>query len=186
MDNIQNPNDLKVVNFTNSTDFTFTPAMGCMYDGRPILGMTGAPGINAGESMTLPYHVGHRLATNLAKIVMVRQAPAVDQAGIPTGVPLWNADGLETLKNSYITELYSETKPVTMSETDKLMEKVEEYRKMVENLMATTQSGTPTIPVNDPSNGLYQDKADVIAELTKRNIKFDARKSKSELEKLIV
>lgn len=178
--NPSNPNDLKVVNFTNSTDFTFTPAMGCMYDGRPILGMTGAPGINAGESMTLPYHVGQRLATNLAKIVMVRQAPAIDAAGIPTGVPLWNADGLEQLKNSYITELYTETKPIAMSETDKLMEKVEEYRKMVENLMATTTQ-TP-----ETSNGLYQDKADVIAELTKRDIKFDARKSKAELEKLIV
>lgn len=181
--NIQNPNDLKVVNFTNSTDFTFTPAMGCMYDGRPILGMTGAPGINAGESMTLPYHVGQRLATNLAKMVMIKQAPSVDPAGIPTGVPLWNADGLETLKNSFITELYSETKPIAMSETDKLMEKVEEYRKMVENLMANTPQ---TSPVTDSSNGLYQDKADVIEELTKRGIKFDARKSKNELEKLIV
>lgn len=182
MDNIQNTNDLKVVSFTNPTDFTFTPAMGCMYDGRPILGMTGAPGINAGESMTLPYHVGHRLATNLAKIVKIRQAPSIDAAGIPTGVPLWSADDLEQLKNSYLTDLYSESKPVAMSETDKLMEKVEEYRKMVENLMANT---TQT-PLTDSSNGLYQDKADVIAELTKREIKFDARKSKSELEKLIV
>lgn len=183
--NPTNANDLKVVKFTNPTDFTFTPAMGCMYDGRPILGMTGAPGINAGESMTLPYHVGQRLATNLAKIVKLRQAPLVDPAGIPTGVPLWNAEDLETVKNSYLTELYTESKPIAMSETDKLMEKVEEYRKMVENLMANTPTAQVT-QVTDSSNGIYQDKADVIAELTKREIKFDARKSKAYLEKLIV
>lgn len=182
-----NPNDLKVVDFTNSTDFTFTPAMGCMYDGRPIFGITGAPGINAGESLKLPYHVGHRLATNLAKIVKIREAPSIDPAGIPTGVPLWNTPDLENLKNSFLTELYSEERPIAQTETDKLMAKVEEYKQMVDKLMANG----PVQPIQesvitDSSNGLYLDKADVIAELNKREIKFDARKSKAELEKLIV
>lgn len=187
---VSNPNDFKVVDFHNSTDFTFTPEMGCMYDGRPIFGITGAPGINGGETIKLPYHIGHRLATNLAKAVLTRQAPSVDPAGIPTGVPLWSTEKLESMKNSYLTELYSETKPVAISETDKLMAKVEEYKKMVDQLVATKPE---PVKVSDPvvnqinSTKLgYQDKAEVIAELTKRQIKFDARQSKANLEKLLV
>lgn len=190
--NVVNPNDYKVVDFHNSTDFTFTPEMGCMFDGRPIFGITGAPGINGGESIKLPYHIGHRLATNLAKAVLMRQAPTVDPAGIPTGVPLWSSEKLESMKNSYLTELYSEVKPVAQSETDKLMAKVEEYKKMVDSLIANKSSDVPvksteTVPVIDPLSGqkVYQDKAEVIAELNKRGIKFDARSNKANLEKLL-
>lgn len=193
---VSNPNDLKVVEFTNPTDFTFTPEMGCMFDGRPIFGITGAPGINAGESLKLPYHVGHRLAVNLAKAVLMRQAPSVDPAGIPTGVPLWDTVKLEKMKNSYITELYSEQKPIALSETDRLMAKVEEYKKMVDSLIASkgenksqeTSNTIPestTIPKTEGSSNIFQDKAEVIAELKKRNITFDARASKVNLEKLL-
>lgn len=191
---VSNPNDLKVVEFTNPTDFTFTPEMGCMFDGRPIFGITGAPGINGGESLKLPYHVGHRLAVNLAKAVLTRQAPSVDPAGIPTGVPLWDTVRLEKMKNSYITELYSEVKPIAQTETDRLMAKVEEYKQMVEKLIAggsKTESVAQPVAVSDvtpkvenPPSG-YQDKSDVIAELKKRNITFDARASKVNLEKLL-
>lgn len=194
-----NPNDFKVVELTNSTDFTFTPEMGCMYDGKPIFGITGAPGINAGESMKLPYHVGHRLAVNLAKVVMTRRAPTVDPAGIPTGVPLWSADGLEKLKTSFLTDLYTEAKPIAQTETQRLLAKVEELNKWKEGIEAErtakpneqkVESGVlikPSVPEVSPSQSTgYADKADVIAELNKRGIKFDARQNKSNLEKLIV
>lgn len=62
-----NPNDFKVVEFVNSTNFDFTTDMGCMYDGRPIFGMSGFAGIKAGERLSLPYHIGQQLAVNLAK-----------------------------------------------------------------------------------------------------------------------
>lgn len=200
---VNNPNDLKVVSFYNSTDFTFTPEMGCMYDGRPIFGITGAPGINGGETMQLPYHVGHRLATNLAKVVMMRGSndkPQLDAQGQPIVKALWDEVRLNEIKNSFIKELYSEQKPIAMSETDKLMAKVEEYKKMVEDLVgskapetapeAPTESVNPTpevIPVapNSEAPKAYQDKKEVIEELTKRGIKFDARKNKAELEKLL-
>lgn len=209
---VSNPNDFKVVEFHNKTDFTFTPEMGCMFDGRPISGKTGAPGINAGESMTLPYHIGHRLATNLAKVVMVRKAPATDPAGIPTGVPLWDTTSLENLKNSFLTDLYTEEKPIAQSETERLMAKVEEYKKMVEGFIANGAPApavvapvveVPTAPAADTSanNGnvapevpqapvttapqQFQDKQDVIAELEKRGIKHDKRKSKADLEELL-
>lgn len=188
-----NPNDYKVVEFHNSTDFTFTPVMGCMYDGRPIFGITGAPGVNAGESLTLPYHIGHRLAINLAKAVQLRKAPTTDPTGIPTGVPLWDTEALDVLKNSFIKELYVENKPVAVSETDRLMAKVEEYKKMVDQLIATKAPEAPTMPVattstpdvpNAPSAS-FQDKQEVIAELEKRNIVHDKRASKANLESLL-
>lgn len=197
---VSNPNDYKVVEFRNSTDFTFTPEMGCMYDGRPIFGITGAPGVNAGESLTLPYHIGYRLAENLAKMVQLRRAPATDPAGIPTGVPLWSIENLDVLKSSFIKELYSEDKPAMVSETDKLMAKVEEYKRMVDTLISSKSGGVqlaedftndPQLPVIPGVAGsvtvpqVYQDKQEVIAELEKRSIQHDKRKNKVDLEKLL-
>lgn len=183
---ISNPKDFQVVSFANLESFGFTPEMGCMYDGRAINGKNGSPGIDAGETITLPYHIGHRLATNLAKVAMVKQAPATDQPGVPTGVPLWNDTKLESLKNSYITDLYAEAKPIGMSETDRLMAKVEELKKFVEQNvpLKTDDSGKDINVPSTPQTG-YSDKAEVIAELNKRNVKFDARKNKAELEKLL-
>lgn len=146
----QNPNDFKVVKVTNKTDFDFTPDMGCMYDGRPVFGIQGALGIAAGESMILPYHVAHRLAVNLAKIVQIRKAPIVDEANNPVGRPLWSSEELDRLKNLFIEELYSETRPIMQTETDRLMAKVDEYRKMVEDLVA---SGRP-LPTSKPQEAI--------------------------------
>lgn len=194
---VSNPNDFKVVTFHNSTDFGFTPEMGCMYDSRPINGSQGGPGINAGESLTVPYHIGKQLSLNLAKIAINRTAPAVDLAGIPTGVPLWDDQRLKRLQDSYLTDLYTEDKPVAITETDRLMAKVEEYKKMVDKLLTITPQATPA-PAAESTAGIdviptiqtnqtvtFQDKQEVIAELEKRGVKHDKRKNKAELEKLL-
>ncbi len=185
---VSNPKDFQVVSFHNLEDFGFTPEMGCMFDGRAIHGAKGSPGIEAGESMTLPYHIAHRLATNLAKVALTRKAPSVDPAGIPTGVPLWDVKRLETLKSSYLTDLYSEAKPTALSEVDKLMAKVEELNRWKEGMEKKAESvkeeKTEEVKTSD-SPKIYQDKAEVIAELTKRGIKFDARQTKANLEKLL-
>ncbi len=181
-----NPNDYKVVTLHNKTDFDFTPEIGAMYDGRPIFGISGEPCIRAGESIVLPYHVGNLLANNLAKAVMVRKAPTIDPAGIPTGVPLWDESSFQTLKSSFLTELYTEAKATPMTETDRLMAKVAELQQFVEKnigIVAETKEEEIELPKDTTT---YSDKADVIAELNKRGIKFDARKSKADLEKLIV
>ncbi len=191
---IQNsPKDTQVVSFHNTTDFGFTPEMGCMFDGRPVNGNQGGPGINAGETMILPYHIGHRLATNLAKIVKVRRAPVSDEPNNPVGKPLWSDEDIENLKNSFLTDLYTESKPVSMSETDRLMAKVEEYRLMVEKLIPPTPvvAEVPVVPeVSVPTPTAaptpFADKQDVMAELEKRGVKFDRRLTKEKLEKLIV
>jgi len=180
--NSSNPNDFKVVSFHNSTDFGFTPDMGCMYDGRSINGKNGSPGIDAGETVILPYHIANQLATNLAKVMMTKLAPTLDPAGIPTGVPLWDVVKLENTKQSFLSDLYTEAKPVAMSETDKLMAKVEEYKLMVEKLIPKDTEST-NLPTSNTSG--YKDKAEVLKELEIREIKHDKRKSKDELEKLL-
>lgn len=194
---ISNPNDFKVVSFHNSTSFGFTPDMGCMYDGRPINGVSGKPGIDAGETMILPYHVGHLLAQNLAKRVLnTSPAATVDAVGIPTGVPIWSQESLKTTADSFIKELYTEEKAAQESETDKLMAKVEEYKKLVEEKLGI-KAETETLKVEEeekvetteevaqPEVKVFQDKQEVIAELEKRAIKFDRRASKVSLEKLL-
>jgi len=190
-----NTNDHKVVKFTNKTDFEFTPELGCMYDSRPIFGKSGTSPIQAGESVILPYHIGNLLARNLAKRVMMVAAP-VDAKGIPTGEPVWSEESLEAKKASYIEDMYEEEKPTTQSETEKLMEKVEEYKSMVDKLLPKSEKEEPekeaettdeTTEKDDSEKPVvYQDKADVLAELEKRGITHDKRKGKVELEKLLV
>ena len=77
------------------------------------------------------------------------------------------------------------------------MAKVEEYKALVDKVLPESEReklndtpakneevATETEPkTTEPAT--YSDKADVIAELEKRNIKFDARKSKAVLEKLL-
>ncbi len=185
MDNptVNNANDFKVVEFHNSTDFTFTPEMGCMFDGRPISGITGAPGINGGETITLPYHIAHRLAENLAKYVMIRgsnSVPTLDAQGNPIVAAIWDTAKMEQMKNSYITEMYTEAKPIAQTETDRLMAKVEELKKFVQDNIPAKEPET-VVPV---ATG-FQDKADVIAELERLNIVHDKRKNKADLEALL-
>lgn len=166
----QNPNDYRVVEFFNSTDFDFTPALGAMYDSRPFL-------VKSGEKKQYPYHVGHLLARNLAKAVIMRGAPLKDPVNNPVGVSLYGEEALETLKNSFLTVLFEEEKPVTESETDKLMAKVAE----LERRFNEKSSGT----VTPETAGAFKDKAEVIAELEKRGIAHDKRKNKAELETLL-
>ncbi len=182
-----NPNDFKVVDFKNTTDFTFTPEMGCMYDGRPISGLSGAPGINAGEIMTVPYHLGYRLAENLAKVVQLRRAPVVDELNNPVGRPLWSVEELTALKNSFITEKYTENAPIQQTETDRLFAALEGYKKLAESLMAnqSVQVAQPVVETPVTSAQVFADKQDVIAELDKRGIVHDKRASKANLEKLL-
>jgi len=195
-----NPNDYKVVTFKNKETFAFTPDLGSMYDGRPIFGTSGAPGIQPGESVMLPYHVGNLLALNLAKAAMTKRAPAVDPAGVPTGVPLWNETSLLALKATFLTDLYTEEKATPMSETDRLMAKVEEYKAMVDKLIpkqeqpqtndsaptdTTNSAPTDTVVPGPDTTKKYQNKAEIIAELTQKGIKFDPRSDRETLKALL-
>jgi hypothetical protein len=175
---VTNPNDFKVVEFFNHTDFDFTSELGAMYDGRPLF-------VGSGEKRQYPYHIGHRLAMNLAKAVLVKGAPVHNpNDNNPVGKPLWNDEGVQKLADSFITELYSEDKPIIQSETDRLMAKVAELEKMMnERLASSSVPATAITPRVDEKS--YVDKAEVIAELEVRGIKFDRRSSKENLVKLL-
>lgn len=172
---MNNNNANKVVTFKNGTDFEFTPELGAMYDSQPIFGGSGQP-LQAGESIILPYAIGNLMARNLAKVVLTRSAK-VDKAGIPTGEPVWSAESLEKVKASFLTEMYTEAKEKTLSETEIMMAKVEKYNATVEALIPDIKENTV--------ESKFSDKADVIKELEKREIKFNARLSKSALEELL-
>lgn len=184
---VSNPNDYKVVSFHNSTDFGFLPEMGCMYDGRPINGKNGSPGIDAGETVILPYHIGNQLAINLAKYVLMKDAPA-DNPNVPTGTPIWSPEKLTALKDTYLKELYTEDKPAQMSETDKLMEKVNEFSQFKEDILEKLGNLMPKSdqsPAESNEKTAYADKKEVIQALEARGIAHDKRKKKEELEKLL-
>jgi hypothetical protein len=190
-----NPDDFKVVTFHNKTDFTFTPEMGCMYDGRPVSGRTGAPGIDGGESVVMSYHMGKRLAENLAKIVLLRgssDTPTLDAQGNPMIKALWSPEKLSELAGTFITEMYSEQKQVAKTDTDRMFERLEEYKELTRRMeVAAAQLGAVSPQPNTeesittPDVTGYMDKAEIIEELKKRGIAFDARQKRDELAKLL-
>lgn len=192
---VTNANDFKVVEFFNSTNFDFTPELGAMYDGRPLF-------VGTGQKKQFPYHIGHRLATNLAKAVMVKGAPLHDPtSNNPIGTPLWGDEGLNRIKNSFLTELYTDEKPIAQSETDRLMARVAELEKQFQTKLTKDNAegvAKPAVqsvqeivaselskPEAKVESKIYQDKAEVIAELDKRGIVHDKRQNKANLEKLL-
>lgn len=170
--------DFKVVTFKNISDFDFTPALGAMFNSRPIFGKAKAGCIAIGEELQFPYHIGRRLAVNLAKQMLIRQIPSPEYGkGDPAQQGSSLAFGDEQV-NALVAKIfigeYQEEKPVKETETDILMRKFEELNRQVEEMKGEKVS----------SDG-YKDKAEVIAELEKRGITHDRRKNKSELEKLL-
>jgi hypothetical protein len=165
-----NENDTKIVRITNITSFDFTPEMGAMYDGRQFP-------LRAGETKLFPLTVGEHLATHLARQILIQKAPVRDAKetdGRGTDRPLWDDGAIAGLKAQIMTEVYEEARTPVQTPADAVVKKVEDLNKVAE--------GTDTPPVSATG---YKDKAEVIAELNKRGIKFDARKSKADLEKLL-
>lgn len=200
-------NDYKVVSFRNASSFDFTPEMGCMYDGRPVNGSSGKPGIAAGESKMLPYHVGWRLAANLAKQVMLRNASnkqEKDAEGNPMVKPIWDDVALNKMKSSFVEEMYAEDKPAAQTQTDLLFARIAALEAMVKGdteKPTTEPLGTQeaALEAEEATKGLqpnavippveksleFKDKQEVLVELEKRGIPHDKRASKEKLEALL-
>jgi len=174
MDN--NINDFKVVTLKNISSFDFTPAFGAMFNSRPIFGKAKAGCIAVGEELIFPYHVGHRLAINLAKKMLIEKdaAPKYGEGDPARSSALFGDEQINTLVGQILISEYQEEKPIQETETDMLMRKFEELNRQVEAM-----KGEKISPEG------FKDKQEVIAELEKRGIVHDKRKNKSELEKLL-
>lgn len=165
-----NQNDHTVVRFTNIADFDFTAEMGAMYGGVPYF-------VPAGKSLLVPKTIGLHLAKHLARQVFIQKAPIRDDKEIDgkgTDRPLWDTDKLIAVAAQMISEEYSEEKPAVRTEAEMLSEKVKELNNTFK------EEGTPSESPKD-----YVDKAEVIAELERRDIPHDKRKTKNALEQLL-
>jgi hypothetical protein len=169
-------NDAKVVTFKNIAVFDFTPALGAMFNSRPIFGKVEAGKIVPNEELFFPYHIGRRLAINLAKAMLVKEIPAPEHGkGDPsTAQSVFGDEKINALVAKILISEYKEALPIKESETDILMRRFEELNKTVEELKGEKVT----------SEG-FKDKQEVIAELEKRGIVHDKRKNKADLEKLL-
>ena len=158
----------KVVTFTNIADFDFTPQLGAMYGG------IGYP-CKAGEVQLYPYELADHLAGALAKQMFLKKdksAPGYNPND-PTGgngAVLWTDDMISELKGKMLGTPILGEKKVIMTEAQETQAKVEELNRIEPEISATG----------------YKDKAEVILELQKKGLQFDARQSKATLEKLLV
>jgi hypothetical protein len=176
----------KVVRFTNRTDFDFTSEMGAMYGGVPYF-------VPRGKSLLMPKPIAEHLATHLARQSFIQKAPIRDEKetdGKGTDRPLWDTVALEKRKQMFLSDEYEEEKPTPKSDAELMAEKIKQLNSTFDTEAKTEgepqalTSPTTSDPVSATTSP-YKDKAEVIAELKKRGIKFDARKNKVELEKLL-
>lgn len=159
----------KVVRVTNISDFDFTPEMGAMYDGRPFP-------LRQGESNLYPYVIGEHLARHLARQIKLRNAPVRDDKeldGRGKDTPLWSLADENALKATIMSDAYSEEPGAApKTEADRLVDQANALNENADGNKTAGGSG-------------YKDKAEVIKELTRRQIPFNARDSKAKLEALL-
>lgn len=180
-----NESDYKIVRITNIADFDFTGDLGARFGGRDFF-------VPAGGSILTPLSVGDHLATHLARQIIIRKSPIRDASQIDgkgSDRPLWDDAIIGELKQKIMVEVYEEEKKTPQTEADRLAAKVADLNKVVapEAPVGGNVDASGIVPVEDsPSSAVvYKDKAEVIAELTKKGVTFDARASKSKLEELL-
>lgn len=185
---MENASDFKVVRIKNIADFDFTGELGARYGGRDFF-------IPAGKSLLMPLTVGDHLATHLARAILLKRAPGRTDAemnGKGSVLPLWNEQAEAELKKQIIEEVYEEERKPELSEADRMHQKVQDLNKVEKEI---ENDGAPeggnvsaaNIEISEEQSApiVYQDKAEVIAALEKKGIKFDARASKDNLEALL-
>jgi hypothetical protein len=164
-----NPNEYRVVTFKNITSADFTPALGAMFNSKHFL-------IKAGESMNLPFDVGHRLAINLAKAIIIGAAPApkYGEGNDTQASSLIKEGDIEKLVEQILVKEYQEEASAVMTAEEKLSARIDELNKKLESVV-DTKIGTEG----------YSDKKEVIEALKAKGVTYNPRKSKEELEALL-
>lgn len=165
----------KIVRVTNISDFDFTSEMGAMFGGIPYF-------VPAGKSLLMPKPVGEHLAKHLARQIILRKAPTRDEKevdGKGSDRNLWDDAVVNNMIARIITDVYEEELPAPRSESEIMRDKITQLNAVVAS--DESKNTDPSVPLT--SN--YVDKAEVILELQRRGITFDARQSKANLEKLL-
>ena len=180
-----NESDYKIVRITNISDFDFTGELGARYGGRDFF-------IPAGGSLLTPLTVGDHLATHLARQILIRKAPTRDGSQIDgkgSDRPLWDDAVISEMKAKIMVEVFEEDKKAPQTEAERMAQKVEDLNRVVppEPVSGGNADASGIVPVEDSSNSalVYKDKAQVIDELKKKGVSFDARASKDKLEGLL-
>lgn len=157
----------KTVTFTNIADFDFTPEMGAMFGGV-------AYPVKAGEVKVWLWDLADHIAGALAKQMFLKGDKSAriydpkDTTG-GNGAVLWTDQQLIDLKAKMLGEVFVGEKERTLTEAEKVKQKVDELNAI-----------EPEVSTDG-----YRDKSEVIIELQKRGVAFDARQSKANLEKLL-
>lgn len=159
--------ELVICTIKNIADFDFTAALGAMYNGRAYL-------LKAGETLQAPEPAAYRLAVNLAKAMLIKKCPPPEIAkGDDRQVlgSFTDDDVMKIVPMIIINTTREEEKPV-LDEAARIAARIDELNKRISEM-----ENAPTASVGG--------KAEVIAELEKKGIKFDRRQSKAALEKLL-
>lgn len=151
---------------TNTADFDFTPEMGAMYGGRPFP-------LRKGESLTTNLTVAEHLSKHLAQQILLRGSDVKKDDGSGNGRAIWNPENLEKLSLTFVKVIGQFDVPKQMTKEEILLQNTK---------MLNTE--TPDL-ADAPVDAGYKDKKEVIAELVKRGITYDARSTKATLEKLL-
>lgn len=172
----------RVIKFTNITDTDFEFAFG----GTPFL-------VRAKESRMFPYDLAEHGAKHLARKILINKDDALrvynpaDPTG-GTGRNLCSPEEEQKLMAFIMEEEFNVEEEKPKSEADLLKERIAKLEALLlkdEKEEESTAIVVENVKGNAKDEKVYQDKAEVIAELTKRGIKFDARQNKEKLEELL-
>lgn len=201
-----NPNENRVAFFTNISDEAFAhPFGGVTYSFEP----------HEGKYLPYPLaeHLAKHLAYSmrLKGDTSARKFNPNDPTG-GHGAVLWNDDEIKQDMTKILSQIYDEQKAKPKTEMELMQEQIDRLNEqiigrpvvapvaVIESPEASlpavepaiAEPAVPLVTLGDaptepslPSAATYKDKAEVIAELKKREIKFDARAKKSELEELL-
>lgn len=161
--------ELVICTIKNIADFDFTAALGAMYNGRSYL-------LKAGETLQAPEPAAYRMAVNLAKAMLIKKCPppTIGNGDDRQVLGSFTDDDVEKIVPMIIISTTREEAAPKLDEAARIAARIDELNKRIsemENAPAQT--------------GAVGGKAEVIAELEKKGIKFDRRQGKAALEKLL-
>jgi len=174
-----NEKDLKIVRVNNIYDFDFDGELGARFGGRDFL-------IPAGGSLLTPLSIGEHLAKHLAQANLLRKFEnRIPQPGDDLK-KLWDDATIEKAMKEILTDEMTEARRPVKSQDDITEEKIKELNKVKdEGEDVETPEVSEETTEETTEKVAYKDKAQVIAELKKRNITFDSRAPKATLEALL-